>query len=79
MTSSYSEKVIFMDDTTDDGGFGLDQGKVRVAKLFVGDLDNDEIGDIWIDNFSLDAETDLVARLRLLMMKFNLADPRKFT
>ena len=54
--SSYSERVIFMDDTTDDGGFGLDQGKVRVAKLFVGDLDNDEIGDIVFTSASFAAD-----------------------
>ena len=54
--SSYSEHVIFMDDTTDDGGFGLDQGKVRVAKLFVGDLDNDEIGDIVFTSASFAAD-----------------------
>jgi len=54
--SSYSEHVIFMDDTTDDGGFGLDQGKVRVAKLFVGDLDNDEIGDVIFTSASFAAD-----------------------
>ena len=54
--SSYSEHVIFMDDTTDDGGFGLDQGKVRVAKLFVGDLDNDEVGDIVFTSASFAAD-----------------------
>ena len=54
--SSYSERVIFMDDTTDDGGFGLDQGKVRVAKLFVGDLDNDEAGDVVFTSASFAAD-----------------------
>jgi len=54
--SSYTERVIFMDDTTDDGGFGLDQGKVRVAALFVGDLDNDEIGDLVFTSASFAAD-----------------------
>ena len=54
--SSYFEHVIFMDDTTDDGGFGLDQGKVRVANLFVGDLDNDEVGDIVFTSASFAAD-----------------------
>ena len=53
---SYTERVIFMDDTTDDGGFGLDQGKVRVATLFVGDLDNDEIGDLVFTSASFAAD-----------------------
>ena len=53
---SYTESVIFMDDTTDDGGFGLDQGKVRVAKLFVGDLDNDESGDVVFTSASFAAD-----------------------
>ena len=54
--SSYTEKVVFMDDTTDDGGFGLDQGKVRVAKVFVGDLDNDEVGDLVFSSASFAAD-----------------------
>ena len=54
--SSYTERVIFMDDTTDDGGFGLDQGKVRVAKVFVGDLDNDEVGDLVFSSASFAAD-----------------------
>ena len=45
-----------MDDTTDDGGFGLDQGKVRVAKVFAGDLDNDEIGDLVFSSASFAAD-----------------------
>ena len=49
--TSYTEHVIFMDDTTDDyttSGTALaqDQGKVRVAKLFPGDIDNDGNGDL---------------------------------
>lgn len=43
---SYVERVIFMDDTTDNFTPGNDQGKVRVAKLFSGDIDNDGDGDI---------------------------------
>ena len=54
--SSYTERVVFMDDTTDDGGFGLDQGKVRVAKVFVGDLDNDEVGDLVFSSASFAAD-----------------------
>ena len=54
--SHYTERVIFMDDTTDDGGFGLDQGKVRVAKVFAGDLDNDEIGDLVFSSASFAAD-----------------------
>ena len=43
---SYSEKIVFMDDTTDSFTPNNDQGKVRVAKLFSGDIDNDGNGDI---------------------------------
>ena len=41
---SFSERIIFMDDTTDNYTPGNDQGKVRGAKLFPGDLDNDGYG-----------------------------------
>jgi hypothetical protein len=44
--SSFVEHMIFLDDTTDDFTSGTDQGKVRVAKLFSGDIDNDNQGDI---------------------------------
>jgi hypothetical protein len=44
--SSFVEHIIFMDDTTDDFTSGTDQGRVRVAKLFAGDIDNDNHGDI---------------------------------
>jgi hypothetical protein len=44
--SSFVEHIIFLDDTTDDFTSGTDQGKVRVAKLFSGDIDNDNKGDI---------------------------------
>lgn len=44
--SSFIEHIIFLDDTTDDFTSGTDQGKVRVAKLFSGDIDNDNQGDI---------------------------------
>ena len=44
--SSFVEHIIFLDDTTDDFTSGTDQGKVRVAKLFSGDIDNDNHGDI---------------------------------
>ena len=43
---SYTESVIFMDDTTDNFTPNNDQGKVRVAKLFSGDIDNDGNGDL---------------------------------
>ena len=43
---SYLERIIFMDDTTDNYTPNNDQGKVRVAKLFSGDIDNDGNGDI---------------------------------
>ena len=46
MVSSYSEKVIFMDDTTDNYIPDSDQGKLRIAKLFPTDLDNDGLGDV---------------------------------
>ncbi len=35
-----------MDDTTDNFTPGNDQGKVRVAKVFAGDIDNDGKGDL---------------------------------
>jgi len=44
--SSFVEHIIFLDDTTDDFTSGTDQGKVRIAKLFSGDIDNDNQGDI---------------------------------
>ena len=44
--SSFVEHMIFLDDTTDDFTSGTDQGKVRVTKLFSGDIDNDNRGDI---------------------------------
>ena len=44
--TSYIEKIIFMDDTTDNFTPNNDQGKVRVAKLFSGDIDNDGNGDV---------------------------------
>ena len=46
LDSSFVEHIIFLDDTTDDFTSGTDQGKVRVAKLFSGDIDNDNQGDI---------------------------------
>jgi len=44
--SIFTEHIIFMDDTTDDIISGNDQGKVRVAKVFSGDIDNDGQGDL---------------------------------
>ncbi len=43
---SYTERVVFMDDTTDNFTPGNDQGKLRIAKVFSGDIDNDGLGDI---------------------------------
>ena len=54
--SSYVERVVFMDDTTDNYTPGNDQGKVRVAKLFSGDIDNDGVGDIVFSSASFAAD-----------------------
>tara|TARA_B100000029_G_scaffold82096_6_gene73000 strand:+ start:5566 stop:7224 length:1659 start_codon:yes stop_codon:yes gene_type:complete len=54
--TSYTEHVIFMDDTTDDYTTGSDQGKLRVAKLFSGDIDNDGMGDVVFTSASLAAD-----------------------
>ena len=53
---SFSERIIFMDDTTDNYTPGNDQGKVRVAKLFSGDLDNDGYGDLVLSSASFAAD-----------------------
>ena len=54
--SNYVEKMIFMDDTTDNFTPGNDQGRVRVAKLFSGDIDNDGNGDIVFSSASFAAD-----------------------
>jgi hypothetical protein len=59
--TSYTEHVIFMDDTTDDftttgSALEQDQGKVRVAKLFTGDIDNDGNGDLVFSSASFAAD-----------------------
>jgi len=54
--TSYTEHVIFMDDTTDDYTTGSDQGKLRVAKLFSGDIDNDGMGDVVFTSASFAAD-----------------------
>ena len=59
--TSYTEHVIFMDDTTDDftttgSALEQDQGKVRVAKLFTGDIDNDGNGDLVFTSASFAAD-----------------------
>ena len=54
--TSYTEHVIFMDDTTDDFTPGSDQGKLRVAKLFSGDIDNDNNGDLVFTSASFAAD-----------------------
>ena len=46
LIENYTERIVFMDDTTDNYTPGNDQGKVRVAKLFTGDIDNDNKNDI---------------------------------
>ena len=53
---SFTEHVVFMDDTTDDFTPGYDQGRVRVAKLFSGDLDNDGHGDLVLSSASFAAD-----------------------
>ena len=54
--SSYTQSILFMDDTTDNFTPGNDQGKVRVAKLFPGDIDNDGQGDIVFTSASFAAD-----------------------
>jgi len=59
--TSYTEHVIFMDDTTDDftttgSALEQDQGKVRIAKLFTGDIDNDGNGDLVFSSVSFAAD-----------------------
>ena len=54
--NNYVEKAIFMDDTTDNFTPGNDQGRVRVAKLFTGDVDNDGSGDIVFTSASFAAD-----------------------
>ena len=54
--NNYVEKAIFMDDTTDNFTPGNDQGRVRVAKLFTGDIDNDGSGDIVFTSASFAAD-----------------------
>tara|TARA_Y100001970_G_scaffold68491_1_gene87235 strand:- start:4066 stop:5172 length:1107 start_codon:yes stop_codon:yes gene_type:complete len=49
---SYNRSVVFMDDTTDAFTPNNDQGKVRVAKIISGDIDNDGIGDLIITSGS---------------------------
>jgi len=54
--SSFIEHIIFLDDTTDNGCDGTWAGCwTRVAKLFSGDIDNDNIGDIVFTSASLEA------------------------
>ena len=43
---NYTERIVFIDDTTDNFTPENDQGKLRVAKVFSGDIDNDGLGDI---------------------------------
>lgn len=54
--NSYVERIVFLDDTTDNYTPGNDQGKLRVAKLFSGDIDNDGIGDIVFSSASFAAD-----------------------
>ena len=55
-SGSYVERIVFIDDTTDNYTPGNDQGKVRVAKLFSGDIDNDGVGDIVFSSASFAAD-----------------------
>ena len=49
---SYSEKIIFLDDTTDHFDNSSFQGLVAPIKLFSGDMDNDGNGDLIISSGS---------------------------
>jgi len=53
---SYTERIIFMDDTTDNFTPGNDQGKLRIAKVFSGDIDNDGFGDLVFSSASFAAD-----------------------
>ncbi len=53
---SYVEKTAFIDDTTDNYTPGNDQGRLRIAKLFSGDIDNDGAGDIVFSSASFAAD-----------------------
>ena len=53
---SYTERIVFMDDTTDNFTPGNDQGKLRIAKVFSGDIDNDGLGDLLISSASFAAD-----------------------
>ena len=53
---SYTERIIFMDDTTDNFTPGNDQGKLRIAKVFPGDIDNDGLGDLVFSSASFAAD-----------------------
>ena len=45
-----------MDDTTDNFTPGNDQGKLRIAKVFPGDIDNDGLGDLVFSSASFAAD-----------------------
>lgn len=49
---NYNISTVFMDDTTDAFTPNNDQGKVRVAKVISGDIDNDGMGDVIITSAS---------------------------
>jgi len=52
IVESYSEKIIFLDDTTDHFDNSSFQGLVAPIKLFSGDMDNDGNGDLIISSGS---------------------------
>ena len=81
--NSYVEKVIFMDDTTDNFTPGNDQGRVRVAKLFTGDIDNDGSGDIVFTSASFAADKPHLYMIEhsstLRALEKNLSIPNKIS
>ena len=81
--NNYVEKAIFMDDTTDNFTPGNDQGIVRVAKLFTGDIDNDGSGDIVFTSASFAADKPHLYMIEysgtLGVLEDNLSIPNKIS
>ncbi|MAV69395.1 MAG: hypothetical protein CMG04_01075 [Candidatus Marinimicrobia bacterium] len=65
-TDNYNISTVFMDDTTDAFTPNNDQGKVRVAKIFSGDIDSDGMGDLIITSGSF-----AVDKPQLFMIEHN--------
>ena len=57
---NYSEHIIFMDDTTDNFTPENDQGRIRMAKVFAGDIDNDGQGDLLFSSASFAPDKPLL-------------------